>query len=326
MAKLVIEDLRVWFPVDQTFFKSLLKHEQVFLKAVDGISLSIEEGEILCLAGESGCGKTTTGNAVLRLVDSSGGKIVYSGVDLLSLSSKEFRKYRQKMQKVYQDPYGSLNPRQRIVDTIGEPLEVHRKLKSHQEKKAKVVKSLESAGLLPPEFFLHKYPHELSGGQRQRVVIAGALALDPEFIVADEPVSMLDVSIRAGILKLLTELRDHQRLTYLFITHDLSLAWAICDRIAIMYLGKILEIAPADGIIGNPRNPYTQALVSVIPRPVSRFRREKIILKGDPPNPMNIPEGCRFNPRCSKKEQICFVEEPELREYEENHLVACHFP
>lgn len=325
MGKVEVKALKVWFPVKQGLFQSLYGRKEEYVRAVDDVSFTINEGEIFCLAGESGCGKTTTGKSIIRLVDPTAGSVFYSGVDLLSLSKNQLRSYRKKLQIVFQDPFGALNPRQKVKDIVGEPLKVHELVSGRKEQAEKIRDALSNAGLNPPEKFTERYPHELSGGERQRVVIASALALSPEFIVADEPVSMLDVSVRAEILKLLLHLKDQEGLTYLFITHDLSLAWMISDRIAIMYLGKIMELGSADSVIQRPLNPYTQALVSVIPIPdPAAKRREKLILEGDPPDPINIPSGCRFRPRCSHVQEICYLEEPPLQEILNDHWVACH--
>jgi oligopeptide/dipeptide ABC transporter ATP-binding protein len=294
MTFLDVQNLSVSFS-SQGFIDMLLKRQKT-VRAVDGINLLIQKGEILCLVGESGCGKTTCGKAILGLVDYDG-SVIREGKDIAAFSKKEKKVLRTKMQIIFQDPYESLNPKHTIFDIVAEPLEIHYDL-SEKEKEEKVIDALEDVGLRPASEFLYRYPHELSGGQRQRVVIAGALILNPEFIVADEPVSMLDVSIRAEILKLMIEFRGKKNLTYLFITHDLSLAWVISDRIAIMYLGKILEIGPSERVLKNPKNPYTKALISVIPIPDPHVAHEKILLQGEPPDPSHVPPGCRFHPRC----------------------------
>jgi oligopeptide/dipeptide ABC transporter ATP-binding protein len=320
MTFLDVQNLSVSFS-SQGFIDMLLKRQKT-VAAVDGINLLIQKGEILCLVGESGCGKTTCGKAILGLVEYDG-SVIREGKNIATFTKKEKKVLRTKMQIIFQDPYESLNPKHTIFDIVAEPLEIHYDL-SEKEKEEKVIDALEDVGLRPASEFLYRYPHELSGGQRQRVVIAGALILDPEFIVADEPVSMLDVSIRAEILKLMLEFRGKKNLTYLFITHDLSLAWVISDRIAIMYLGKILEIGPSERVIKNPKNPYTKALISVIPIPDPHVAHEKILLRGEPPDPSHIPPGCRFHPRCPFAFDRCREEEPLLQDVEEGHLAACH--
>jgi len=320
MTFLDVQNLSVSFS-SQGFIDMLLKRQKT-VSAVDGINLLIQKGEILCLVGESGCGKTTCGKAILGLVEYDG-SVIREGKNIATFTKKEKKVLRTKMQIIFQDPYESLNPKHTIFDIVAEPLEIHYDL-SEKEKEEKVIDALEDVGLRPASEFLYRYPHELSGGQRQRVVIAGALILDPEFIVADEPVSMLDVSIRAEILKLMLEFRGKKNLTYLFITHDLSLAWVISDRIAIMYLGKILEIGPSERVIKNPKNPYTKALISVIPIPDPHVAHEKILLRGEPPDPSHIPSGCRFHPRCPFAFDRCREEEPLLQDVEEGHLAACH--
>ncbi len=325
---LKIRDLKVHFPCRRSLLAG--NKAPAFARAVDGVSFDIHQGEVLAVVGESGCGKTTIGKTLIRLIDASGGSILYRQQDLLKVQGAALRNLRQKFQLIYQDPYESLDPRQSIFDTIAEPLLIHRRASSKEDLQKRVYASLESAGLYPPAEIARCYPHLLSGGQRQRVVIASAMVLEPEFIVADEPVSMLDVSIRAEIIRLMLDLREKNRLTYLFITHDLSLAWMIADRIMALYLGKIVEIGPAQEIIHAARHPYTQALVSVIPIPEPQERSGQIILKGETPSPLNIPPGCRFHPRCWKYQQlgcpeICSTREPELVASGTGHLTACHF-
>ncbi|NLP52506.1 ABC transporter ATP-binding protein [Bacillus sp. RO1] len=320
------KDLRVHFDLQTGFLKGLLSKEKKRVKAVDGIDIDINKGEILSLVGESGSGKTTTGKAILQLLENVEGDITYDGKPILQKDKKQIQAFRQKAQMIFQDPYESLNSKFLIIDIVAEPLEINGLIKNEQQKKEKVKEALEWAGLRPAEQYLYRYPHELSGGQRQRVVIAAALILNPEFIVADEPVSMLDVSVRADILRLMVNLRDEKGISYLFITHDISLAWLISDRIAIMYLGKIVEIGDVDKVISASLHPYTKALINVMPKPtVAGEKRKRMILKGETPNPSNVPSGCRFHTRCPFAEQKCKVEEPPLVEYSENHFAACHF-
>lgn len=359
MAKelLSVKDLQVWFPVRRGLIQSLLSREQKWVKAVDGVSFSIKEGEIFCLVGESGCGKTTTGKAILRLVEPTGGSVRYAGpgltdeminevtdyalakklitekeakelremkaVEVRTLPKDKMKLLRQKMQIIFQDPYESLNPKQSIYDIVAEPLVVNNLGANEEERQKMVEKALDDAGLRPPKYFMWRYPHEVSGGQRQRVGIAGALVLQPSFLVADEPVSMLDVSIRSEILKLMLDLREKKGLTYLFITHDLSVAYVFSDRIGIMYLGKIVELGPTEEVIKNPRHPYTKALISVVPKPDPRMKTEKIILKGERPDPSNIPPGCRFHPRCPFVMEKCKTSEPQPMFVSQEHWVSC---
>lgn len=352
-----VDNLQVWFPVRRGFIESLTSKEQRWVKAVDGVTFNIKEREIFCLVGESGCGKTTTGKAILRLVEPTGGRVRYGGegltsqqvkdameraiskkmltkkdaeeclaagcVEVTKLPKDKMKLLRQKMQMVFQDPYESLNPKQSIYDIVAEPLVVNNLGKNEADREKRVEKALDDAGLRPPKHFMWRYPHEVSGGQRQRVGIAGALVLQPQFLVADEPVSMLDVSIRSEILKLMLDLREKRGLTYLFITHDLSVAYVFSDRIGIMYLGKIVELGPTEEVIKGPRHPYTKALISVVPKPDPRMKTEKIILKGERPDPAHIPPGCRFHPRCPYAMDKCKVEEPEQMYVSQEHWVAC---
>lgn len=319
-----IKDLKVYFDIHRGLIEDIFSKEALQVKAVDGIDLYIEKGEILSLVGESGSGKTTTGKAILQLIEREQGEIIFDG-QVTNLKDKKWLKsFRQKAQMIFQDPYESLNPKDMIIDIVAEPLDVNDLVKTSKERKERVIQALEWSGLKPAIDYLYRYPHELSGGQRQRVAIAGALVLEPSFIVADEPVSMLDVSVRADILRLMMKMRDEKNISYLFITHDLSLAWLISDRIAIMYLGKIVEIGSSGLIVGNCLHPYSKALISVMPVPRVKDRKERIILQGETPNPTNIPSGCRFHPRCPSAMDICKVEEPILKELESGHFVACH--
>jgi oligopeptide/dipeptide ABC transporter ATP-binding protein len=291
---------------------------------VDGVSFAVARGEILGLVGESGSGKTTTALNTLGLVEPTEGDILFNGQSVPQVvKSRDRSKLRQQMQIVFQDPYEALNPRQTVFATVAEPLEVHRLVKNRTEKVERVTAALDAAGLKPPDTFFHRYPQELSGGQRQRLVIAGALVLNPELLVADEPVSMLDVSIRAEILNLLLQLRDEHGITILYITHDLATAAYFTDRVAVMYLGKIVEIGPTKTVLSDPRHPYTQALLSVIPVPNPRRRRKRMILVGETPNPIDLPSGCRFHPRCPLAFDSCPHTEPRLQDVDVDHQVAC---
>ena len=322
---LQVKNLHVHFEVRSGFFASMVSKGASLIRAVDGIDFTLGRGEILCLAGESGSGKTTTGKAILRLLEPTGGDIIFKDEDVRRFNSARLRRFRQDAQIIFQDPYESLNPRQTVFATVVEPLVVNHICHSLKEKEERVEEALNDAGLSNPRELFIRYPHELSGGQRQRLAIASALVLKPDFIVADEPVSMLDLSIRAGILKLMVDLRNNKGISYLFITHDLSLAWLISDRIAIMYLGKIVELGDADAVIREPLHPYTRALVSVIPVPKRVSLQGKTLLKGETPDPVNIPPGCRFHPRCPEAKPRCREEVPLYREAAPNHFGACHF-
>jgi len=297
--------------------------------AVDGVSFDIHRGEVLALVGESGCGKTSIARAVTRLLEPTDGSIELGGRDITHMAERPLRPLRSQIQMVFQDPYESLDPRQTVFDLVAEPLTVHGRAGGRDEKRRMVLEALERAGLHPAEDIAGRYPHHLSGGQRQRVAIAAAMVLEPSVVVADEPVSMLDVSLRAGILRLMLELRELRNLAYLFITHDLSLAWVVADRIAVVYLGRIVEIGPSADVIANPRHPYTRALVSVIPVPEAGAAAEQILLVGETPSARNVPAGCRFHPRCWRYEALgrpsaCTTEDPEAGA--ETHATACHFP
>jgi len=287
----------------------------------------LHRGEILSLVGESGSGKTTLGKAVLQLVPIREGEILYDGEKLDFTDKAQISAFRRKAQMIFQDPYQSLNPRHTILDIVAEALDVNRLSKSYKDRIERVSRALADVGLTPPEDFFYRYPYELSGGQRQRVVIAGAMIMSPDMIVADEPVSMLDASIRTGILKLMLDLREKRKLSYLFITHDLSLAWLISDRIAIMYLGRIMEVGSAEQVIKDGLHPYTKALTTVMPQ-LGEKKEERILLQGETPNPSEIIRGCKFCSRCTMARERCSEEAPALREFAEHgdgHMAACHY-
>lgn len=317
-----VEDLKVHFPVKDTAARALFGSKRV-LKAVDGVSFSMRRGEILSLVGESGSGKTTTGKAILQLAPITGGVVRYGG-EPVGQSFHELQQFRRKAQMIYQDPYQALNPRMYISDLVGEALDVNGLAADADDRAQRIARALTAAGLTPPEEYLYRYPYALSGGQRQRVAIAGALVMEPEFIVADEPVSMLDASIRTGIVKMMMQQREKLGLTYLFITHDLSLAWLISDRIAIMYLGKIMEIASADEVLKHAAHPYTQALLNIMPVPGQVRQGKRELLEGETPNAAAVVQGCKFASRCKYCTERCRVEEPELRTIAPGHQAACH--
>jgi oligopeptide/dipeptide ABC transporter ATP-binding protein len=310
-AILEVEDLVVRYPIARGIVGTMQRRPKLSVHAVNGVSFSLRRGEMLALVGESGCGKTTTAQTVLRLIEPDAGIIRFHGEDISALPPRRLRAIRRRMQIIYQDPYESLDPRFRVRATVEEPLVIHG-LGTKEERQAELQRALTQAGLDPPDLFMDRYPHQLSGGQRQRVAIAASLVLNPDILVADEPVSMLDVSVRAGVLAILSELRA-QGLGILMITHDLSTAARFADRIAVMYLGRIVEEGSAHDVVNNPQHPYTQALLSVVPKRDPRERTTPQILRGETPNPVRIPQGCRFHPRCPIAIPDCKEIDPELR-------------
>ncbi|MDN3019570.1 dipeptide ABC transporter ATP-binding protein [Paenibacillus sp. BSR1-1] len=316
---LEVQDLKKHFPVgDQGFFS---KEKQV-VKALDGITFSLKKGETLGIVGESGCGKSTMGRAILRLHEPSSGRIIYEGNDITQAPKKELRAHRKDLQIVFQDPYGSLNPRMTVGAMLSEIVETH-KIVPKKDLYDYVCRLLVEVGL--NEQYYHRFPHEFSGGQRQRVSIARALCTNPKLIVCDEAVSALDVSVQSQILNLLQRLKKEHQLTYLFISHDLSVVKHVSDRVAVMYLGKMVELADKKDLYDNPLHPYTRALLSAIPSTKEEKKRERVILTGDVPSPINVPSGCRFHTRCPLATDKCRTEEPAFNEVSENHFVACHF-
>ena len=318
-----VKNLKKHFPI----MRGVVRRQVGAVQAVDGVSFNIYKGETLGLVGESGCGKSTTGRTILQLLPATDGQVTFAGKELTSLNKSELRKSRRDMQMIFQDPYASLNPRMTVGGIVGEPLEVHKIGGSSKERRERVQELLQLVGLNP--YFIKRYPHEFSGGQRQRIGVARALATNPSFIVADEPISALDVSIQAQVVNLLDDLKAELGLTYLFIAHDLSMVRYISDRVAVMYLGRIVELSHKDEVYDHPLHPYTQALLSAIPLPdpEKEETRQRLILEGDVPSPANPPLGCRFHPRCSYVTDVCKEEDPEYRSMETNnrsHYVACH--
>jgi|GEM_PF-557915 oligopeptide/dipeptide ABC transporter ATP-binding protein len=333
---LSVEKLRKWYPLKRGFFETVFSKTEMSVKAVDEVSFNLSKGEIFALAGESGSGKTTLGKVVLRLVTPSSGHIFFLGQDITKLSDKEMKPLRREMQIVFQDPFESLDPRMIIKEIIAEPLRVQGTLEvdvngktrtrkmGEREIEERVKKMLSEVELVPPEEFLYRFPHEMSGGQRQRVAVARAFVLSPSFIVADEPVSMLDVSIRAEIVNLMVDLVKKSQASIVFISHDIALAKHIADRIAVLYLGKMMELGQAENLVDQPLHPYTQALVSAVPVPDPESKRMKDVISGEIPSPVDPPSGCRFHTRCPYAHERCTVEEPLLVEVEKEHFVACH--
>ena len=340
---LQVHDLCKYFPISRGVVNTLTRKPHCYVRAVDGVSFAVQRGEILALVGESGSGKTTVGMNVLGLQRPTRGHILFDGYDvtewaqgrgpsletgekLMDLSRRRrVMTLRERAQMIFQDPYESLNPRQKVFDIVAEPLEIHHLTRSREEKEERVRAALETCGLAPADHFWDRFPAELSGGQRQRVVIAGALVLEPELLVADEPVSMLDVSIRAEILNLLHVLRRERGITILYTTHDLATAGFFTDRMAVMYLGRIVELGPTAEVLSEPRHPYTRALISVIPVPNPRRHRKRMILQGEIPDAINVPPGCRFHPRCPDAVPECREIDPQLHPVAPGHEVACIF-
>jgi oligopeptide transport system ATP-binding protein len=315
-----VEDLTMHFPI----YRGVIRTQVGAVRAVDGVSFEVKRGETLGLVGESGCGKSTTGRAILQIYKPTAGRVYFEGIDLVKLKPKEMRAKRRHLQMIFQDPYASLNPRMTVGQIVGEPLMVH-DMATGKELDERVRRLLELVNLNPS--FASRYPHEFSGGQRQRIGVARALALQPSLIICDEPISALDVSIQAQVVNLLEELQDQFHLTYLFIAHDLSMVRHISDRVAVMYLGVIMELASRDEIYEKPLHPYTQALLSAVPvpDPLADTERKRVILEGDAPSPINPPSGCRFRTRCPIAERICAEERPAFRKLKPGHFAACHF-
>lgn len=317
------KDLQMYFPIRRGIFQRVVGH----VKAVDGVSFAVQPGETLALVGESGCGKTTIGRSLMRAYQPTGGSVLYSDtqgrkVDLTTLTNAELQPYRRELRMIFQDPHSSLNPRMTVLDLIGDSMKIH-KIAQGKELEERVAELMVKCGLRPE--FIRRYPHAFSGGQRQRIGIARALALNPRLVVADEAVSALDVSVQAQILNLLQDLQAEMDLTYIFISHDLSVVEYIADRVAVMYVGKLVELAETDELYSNPKHPYTEALLSAVPKPDPRLRSQRIVLEGDVPDPSNPPTGCYFHPRCRYAKDICMNELPELQNIGGGHMAACHF-
>ncbi len=313
---LEVQGLKKYFPITRGVFSRTVG----YVKAVDGVSFTMHRGETLGLVGESGCGKTTAGRSILRLIEATEGRVLFNGTDVFGMNRSELRAVRRRMQIIFQDPYSSLNPRMTVGGMLAEALRIH-KLTDGSDTRERVAELLETVGLRPD--YARRYPHEFSGGQRQRIGISRALAVNPDFIVADEPVSALDVSIQAQIINLLQDLQGRFGLTFLFVAHDLSVVKHISNRIAVMYLGRIVEIAESRTLCSDPQHPYTRALLSAVPEPDPRVRKQRTVLTGDVPSPANVPPGCPFHPRCPEREDACTKIVPELLEIDGNHSVAC---
>ncbi|MBW8012678.1 MAG: ATP-binding cassette domain-containing protein [Chloroflexi bacterium] len=313
-----VKNLVKYFPVKTGLFRRKVGD----IQAVDDVSFTIKEGETLGLVGESGCGKTTVGHTMLRLIEPTSGSVLINNQDIFSLEGNDLKRLRRDAQIVFQDPFSSLDPRLPVGESIAEGLKVHN-IGSPGERQKRVLVAMTDVGL--EDYHASRYPHEFSGGQRQRIGIARALVLNPQFVILDEPVSALDVSIQAEVLNILQDLQKYLSLTYLFVAHNLAVVEHIADRVAVMYLGKLVEMAPRHGLFNGPLHPYTQALLSAIPIPNPKVKRERVILKGDVPSPQNPPSGCRFHPRCPIAQELCSTDVPELRELRPDHFVACHF-
>lgn len=316
MNEIRVETLRKYYPIQG----GILRRVKGWVKAVDGISFKIKNGEVLGVVGESGCGKSTLGRVILRLIEPTEGRVFFDNIEITMLTPSWLRRFRRKMQIIFQDPFSSLNPRMRVGDIVEEGLKIH-KILTPAERRKRVLELLELVGL--PSDSIKRFPHEFSGGQRQRICIARAIALEPEFIVADEPTSSLDLSVQAQILKLFMELRERFGLTYLFISHDLDLIRVICNSVLVMYLGRVFEYGTAEEVLENPYHPYTKALISAIPTIEQETRRKRIILEGDVPNPADPPSGCYFHPRCPSRMEICVSSYPPLKEVS-GRMIACY--
>lgn len=319
------KNLKKYFYLRKSLKDTLQGKPGPIVHAVDDVSFTVKKGEIVGVVGESGCGKTTLGRVVLKLLEPTGGNIIVEDQDITKLSPEKMKPYRRKMQLVFQDPFESMNPRMDIYSIIAEPLRIQGLDKNEAEVEAKIRKTLEEVELKPADEYIYRYPHELSGGQRQRIAVARALVLDPEFIVADEPVSMLDVSIRGEVLNLMLRLAKEKQVSFIYITHDLATARHICDRIIVMYLGEAVEQCSADELVYSPLHPYTKALISAVLPPKPQKDGIKVILEGEVPNAANPPSGCRLHPRCPIAKEICANESPKLKDVGNSHLVACHF-